>query len=97
MTASTTIDTGTRSNVLLVPSEAIKLGVRGTTVNLLTKQYGRTRVEHRRVKTGGSDGVYTEIRQGLHEGQTVVLAGLDEGKKRSHSVSPLGPTDRGKL
>jgi HlyD family secretion protein len=97
MTASTTIDTGTRSNVLLVPSEAIKLGVRGTTVNVLTREYGRTRVERQRVKMGGSDGVYTEIRQGLHEGQTVVLAGLDEGKKRSHSVSPLGPTDRGKM
>jgi multidrug efflux system membrane fusion protein len=97
MTASTTINTGTRSNVLMVPSEAVKLGVHGTTVNILIRQYGRSRVERRRVKIGGSDGVYTEIRQGLAEGQTVVLAGLDEGKKRSHSTSPLGPTDRVKL
>jgi RND family efflux transporter MFP subunit len=97
MTASTTIDTGRRSNVLMVPSEAVKLGVHGTTVNVVTRQYGRTRVERRRVKTGGTDGVDTEIRQGLHEGETVVLAGLDEGKKRSHSASPLGPTDRAKL
>jgi HlyD family secretion protein len=97
MTTSTTIETGTRSNVLMVPSEAVKLGVHGTSVNVLTRQYGRARVERRRVKTGGSDGVSTEIRQGLDEGQTVVLAGLDEGKKRSHSTSPLGPTDRAKL
>jgi RND family efflux transporter MFP subunit len=97
MTASTTIDTGTRSNVLMVPSEALKLGVQGTTVNVLTRQDGRARVERRRVKTGGSDGVYTEIREGLHEGQTAVLAGLEEGKKRSHSPSPLGPTDRAKM
>lgn len=97
MTASTTIETGRRSNVLMVPSEAVKLGVHGTTVNALTRQSGRTRVEHRRVKTGGSDGVYTEIRQGLCEGETVVLAGLDEGKKRPRAISPVGPTDRAKL
>jgi RND family efflux transporter MFP subunit len=97
MTASTTIDTGRRSNVLLVPSEAVKLGVHGTTVNVVTRKFGSTQVERHKVKTGGSDGVNTEIREGLLEGETVVLAGLDEGKKRSRSASPLGPTVRGKL
>lgn len=97
MTASTTIATGRRSKVLLVPSEAIKLGVHGTTVNVVDRKFGRTRIKRQKIKTGGSDGVSTEVREGLQEGQTVVLAGLDEGKKRSRSTSPLGPADRGKL
>jgi HlyD family secretion protein len=92
MTASTTIDTGTRSNVLLVPSEAVKLGVRGSTVNVLTKKGGQTVLQPRRVKTGGSDGVNTEIRSGLNEGDTVVLAGLPQGQgqQRGGGFSPFG-------
>jgi RND family efflux transporter MFP subunit len=93
MTASTTIDTDTRSNVLLVPSEAVKIGVRGSTVNVLTKKDGRSQVAPLRVKTGGSDGVNTEIRSGLNEGDTVVLAGLVQGQGQSRgSGSPFGPS-----
>jgi HlyD family secretion protein len=95
MTASTTIDTGTRSNVLLVPSEAVKLGARGSTVNILTKKDGHPAVDPRRVRTGASDGVNTEIRTGLQEGDTVVLAGLDQGQgqgQRRTGFSPFGPS-----
>jgi HlyD family secretion protein len=92
MTASTTINTGTRSNVLLVPSEAVKLGTRGSTVNVVTRKDGRTAVEPRRVTTGASDGVNTEIRGGLQEGDTVVLAGLPQGQgqQRRGGGSPFG-------
>jgi HlyD family secretion protein len=98
MTASTTLDTGTRSNVLLVPAEAVKLGVRGSTVNVLTKKEGRTAVEPRRVRTSGSDGVNTEIRSGLQEGDTVVLAGLNQGQgqQRGGGFSPFGPSGGGR-
>jgi HlyD family secretion protein len=94
MTASTTIDTGTRSNVLLVPAEAVKLGARGSTVNVLAQKDGHPAVEPRRVRTGGSDGVNTEIRSGLQEGETVVLAGLNQaqGQQRRGGSSPFGPS-----
>jgi multidrug efflux pump subunit AcrA (membrane-fusion protein) len=93
MTANVTIQTGTRSNVLLVPSEAVKIGVRGSTVNVLTKHNGKTAVQTRRVRTGSSDGVNTEIQSGLQEGDTVVLAGMDQaqGQQRQRGGSPLTP------
>jgi RND family efflux transporter MFP subunit len=91
MTASVTVRVGTRQNVLLVPSEAVKVGVRGTTVNVLAKQDGKTDVAPRKVRTGASDGVNTEIREGLKEGETIVLAGMDNGQRRG-PASPFGPS-----
>src|SRR5579884_217756 len=94
MTASATIQTGKRENVLLVPSEAVKVGTRGSTVSVLTKKDGKTEIDRKRVKTGGSDGVHTEIRDGLKEGETVVLAGMDDGQKRERgNASPFGPSN----
>ena len=49
MTASVTIATGTRTNVLLVPSEAVKVGTRGITVNVLTTE---GRASQRRERSG---------------------------------------------
>jgi RND family efflux transporter MFP subunit len=94
MTANVTIQTGTRSNVLLVPSEAIKIGVRGSTVSVLTTQNGKAVVKTQRVKTGSTDGVNTEIQSGLQEGDTVVLAGLNQGQGQQGQRgggSPFGP------
>jgi HlyD family secretion protein len=95
MTASITIHTGTRSGVLLVPSVAVKQGTRGATVSVLTKRDDRTEVETRRVRTGGSDGINTEVRSGLREGETVVLAGLEQQQQRRGPASPFGPSGRG--
>jgi len=95
MTASVTLHTGTRSGVLLVPSVAVKQGTRGATVSILTQQGDRTAVETRRVRTGGSDGVNTEIRSGLQQGETVVLAGLEQQQQqRRGPASPFGPSGR---
>jgi len=91
MTASVTIQTGVRKDVLLVPSEAVKVGKRGTTVTLLTKQDGKDVPTPTKVKTGGSDGTFTEIREGVKEGDKVVLAGLDQGPKGFGPQSPFGP------
>jgi len=54
-------------------------------------------LQPRRVKTGGSDGVNTEIRSGLNEGDTVVLAGLQQGQgqQRGGGFSPFGPSGGG--
>lgn len=96
MTASVTIYTGTRHNVLLVPSEAVKLGTRGSTVSVLTKNDGKINVQPVKVRTGASDGVNTEIRDGLTEGQTIVLAGSLEGPGGGRGPSsPFGPQNRG--
>lgn len=92
MTASVTIQTGVRTNVLLVPSEAVKVGKRGTTVTLLTKQDGKDVPTPTKVKTGGSDGTFTEIREGVKEGDKVVLAGLEQGPRGFGPQSPFGPS-----
>ena len=91
MTTSVTIQTGVRNGVLLVPAEAIKVGKRGITVNVVTRKDGKDDVQPKKIKTGGSDGSYTEIKEGLNEGETVVLAGMDDGKKNQGAASPFGP------
>ena len=55
MTASVSIQVGRHENVLLVPSEAVKQGSRGATVNVLTKKDGKNDIERAfPVKTGSS-------------------------------------------
>ena len=76
MTANVTIQTGKRTNVLLVPSEAVKVGKQGSTVNILVKKDGKTEPQQVGVKAGASDGVNTEIISGLKEGDVVIRAGL---------------------
>jgi RND family efflux transporter MFP subunit len=92
MTASVTIQTGKRSNVLLIPSEAIKTGADGMTVNVLSEKDGKSATASRKVATGGADGVNTEIRDGLKEGETVILAGMIKptGPARQGASSPFG-------
>ena len=77
-------------------SSANKSSTRRATVNVLLRKNGKTEIERRRVKTGGSDGVNTEIRSGLQEGETVVLAGLEDSQKRRGSSSPFGPQKKEK-
>lgn len=94
MTANVTIQTGRKTNVLLVPSEAVKAGTRGSTVMVLPKKAGPdVKPESRAIKTGSSDGVHTEITDGLKEGETVVLAGMDNGNRRQ-GASPFGPQSK---
>ena len=81
MTANVTIQTGTRSGVLLVPSESIKVSTKGSTVNLLVKKDGKASYDPHPVKTGASDGVNTEVREGLNEGDVIVVAGGQDPKK----------------
>jgi multidrug efflux pump subunit AcrA (membrane-fusion protein) len=96
MTANVTIQTGKLSGVLLVPSEAVKVGVHGSTVNVVVMKDGKKTVEARKVKTGGSDGVNTEIRDGLKEGEVIVRAGLPNPNQRGFGPqSPFGPSKGG--
>ena len=94
MTASVVIQTGKRTGVLLVPSEAVKVSTRGSTVNVIKIVDGKKTATPHKVKTGGSDGQFVEIRDGLNEGDTIVLAGMDDGGKKGQgggAASPFGP------
>jgi RND family efflux transporter MFP subunit len=91
MTANVTIHTGVRHDVLLVPAEAVKVGVHGSTVNQLVMKDGKPTGDPVRVRTGASDGVNTEIVSGLKEGDTIVLAGMDSGRGFG-PTSPFGPS-----
>lgn len=97
MTASVVIQTGKREGVLLVPSEAVKVSTRGSTVNVVTMKEGKKIVTAQKVKTGGSDGQFVEIRDGLKEKDTIVLAGMDDGSKKGQGgpQSPFGPSRGG--
>ncbi len=93
MTANVVLQTGKLSNVLVVPSVAIKVSTKGSTVNVVTKAEGKTVITPKRVKTGGNDEANTEIREGINEGDTVVLAGMESGKGGGMGpASPFGPS-----
>jgi HlyD family secretion protein len=95
MTASVVLQTGKRENVLLVPAESVKQGSRGSTVNVLTVVDGKKEVQPRPVKTGGSDGINTEISDGVKEGDIIVRAGLPDPNRRGGPSSPFGPSGKG--
>ena len=91
MSASIAIQTGRRTNALLVPAVAVKIDLQGTTVNIVATRNGKTATTTRRVRTDGSDGVNTVILEGLREGETVVLAGLQKSGQTPGGFSPFGP------
>ncbi|MHB8636314.1 MAG: efflux RND transporter periplasmic adaptor subunit [Fimbriimonadaceae bacterium] len=94
MTASVTIVTGSQHNVLLVPSVAIQVGVNSSKVNVLTTVKGQQAVNSVTVKTGGTDGINTEILSGLNEGDVIVIAGtnLPGSQQRRGPANPFGPS-----
>ena len=94
MTASVTIVTGNQKNVLLVPSIAVQVGTKGSRVNVVRTVNGSQTVVSVPVKTGGSDGLNTQIISGLNEGDTVVLAGtnLPGQRQRAGPANPFGPS-----
>ncbi len=99
MTASVTIQTGKQTNVLLVSSDAVKIGTNGMTVNVLSQQNGHAGSTARAVVTGGTDGVNTEIKSGLKEGETVILAGtiksIANPSAAKKTTSPFSTPARG--
>jgi multidrug efflux pump subunit AcrA (membrane-fusion protein) len=70
MSATADIIISKRSNVLLVPSRAVTQDSQGKPV---VKVMVNGQMEERAVVTGISDGLQTEIVDGLKEGETVVI------------------------
>jgi len=102
MTASVTITVGGKQDALVVPIDAIKPTPQGpTVVQMTTDKKGRPSFRTVGVKTGVSDGDYTEIQGGLQEGDVVVLAGqvpgmiAQQGVPRFHGPPGLGGGGRG--
>lgn len=88
MTANVTIDVSHHHNVLLVPSEAIQLQVNGASVNVVHTIAGKETVSPVEVTVGGSDGINTEVKSGLKEGQIIELAGAqtsNQANKRGNN------------
>ena len=94
MTASVSIQTGKITGALLVPAVAVQIGSHGSTVNVVKIVDGKQTIVATPVVTGGTDGVNIEIKSGLNEGDTIVLAGGTSGPARG-PVSPFGPAPRG--
>lgn len=77
MTADVSLIVAKRPEVLLVPSEAVhRESDRSIVYVLHAERPEAERVEVRPVDPGFDDGTHTEIRSGLKEGETLVLAGL---------------------
>ncbi len=80
MTALAMIVTQQRSDVLVVPNKAIKTSGQNKTVQVVLPSGG---VETRKVTTGISDGVNTEITDGLSEGEKVLIPATTSTAGRS--------------
>ncbi len=83
MSASADIIIDERSDALLVPSRAIETDEQG---NTWVKVILNGQIQERPVVTGISDGIMTEIVQGLTEGETVAI----EAKSRSPEGGMFG-------
>jgi multidrug efflux pump subunit AcrA (membrane-fusion protein) len=72
MTANVDIQAERREDVLVLPNEAVQFGRGGYYVELKHQDKPDTTTRER-VKIGITDGLYTEIVEGLTEGQEVAL------------------------
>lgn len=99
MTANVSIQTGHRSNALLVPAVAVQVGTKGSSVNVVTFVNGKRQITQKKITTGGTDGVNIEVLDGVSEGDTVVLAGASQassgGPGGRGPTSPFGPQSKG--
>ena len=89
MTGTASVEITRRDNVLAVPTRAIKRQGRNTVVEV---QVGGA-TETRTVRTGGTDGTYTEIIDGLAAGDMVVIptATTTTSPTGTGAEAPAGP------
>jgi macrolide-specific efflux system membrane fusion protein len=91
MTANVTFFSDLKSNILIIPSEAVK------TQNgkfMVTTRDDDGKTIEKEVTTGISDGKEIEITSGLDEGEIVLLTKLELKKKQN--LSPFNPMNRGR-
>lgn len=89
MTANVTFKISSKKDILLVPSEAIKVIGGRTTVNL---ENAKGEAITHDIETGISDGKLTEVLGGLAEGDRVLIAKVQLGSDTEKAGSnPFGP------
>ena len=91
MSASVTVVTDRKDNVLLVPSRAIR--TQGNTKLVEVLSNGKT--EMRQVQTGTSNEQMTEIVSGLQPGDQVVVQGTSTAQPRVSGIQGGGPIGGG--
>ncbi len=92
MTTDVSLILGKHPNVLTIPSEAIHQQVARSFVYVMHQErQGADRVEVRTIKSGFDDGSRTEIKEGLKEGESVVVAGLAQLGVRPPDSQGGGP------
>lgn len=96
MTATATFIIGSQKNVLLVPSVAIQVGVKSSKVNILKTVDGQQKIVPTVIKTGGTDGLNTQIISGVNEGDIVVVAGTLPGSGGRGPANPFTSGGGGK-
>ncbi len=95
MTANLSVVVGRRENVLLVPALAVQQGDRGSVVQV--QDSPRSPAAETRVVLGLSDGMYVEVKQGLNEGDRVVVEYqvAQQTPAGQRGMNPLGGGGRG--
>ncbi|MCZ4065231.1 efflux RND transporter periplasmic adaptor subunit [Oxalobacter aliiformigenes] len=78
MLTQNTIHVSSAENVLIVPSITISSQQGKHFVRVLTD---KKKVERREVETGISDGVFTEIKSGLNDGEQVISSEVSKGEQ----------------
>ncbi len=92
MTASVTFETASRPQALLAPNEFFRTEEPGRATALVKAAKGPP--QERSVKIGLSDGIRTEILEGLQEGEILLVEALVTDAKKPGGIS-LGPPGRG--
>ncbi|MDD5038053.1 MAG: biotin/lipoyl-binding protein [Dehalococcoidales bacterium] len=86
LTVTVSIVIDERNDVLLVPYRAISRSGRETLVKVITNGV----IETRSIKTGLSNGQYTEVTDGLSEGEQVVIAQTTTSTSNSQNIGHGG-------
>ena len=86
MTTQNVIEIATAENVLLVPSLVLENDGHGNyTVRVLGKN---NKVEVRKVETGLTNNVMTEIKSGLSEGESVIATQMSSSEIQDSLANP---------
>ena len=87
MTTQNVIYVESAENVLSVPVTAIKTNADGKYVEILTK----AGVVQKSIETGVSDGLNTEVKKGVDEGDEVIIAKMSAAEISDKASSTRGP------
>jgi macrolide-specific efflux system membrane fusion protein len=92
MTANVTFNVSTKSDIITIPSEAVR--TRGNTKTVQMREAQSNKITDRKIETGVSDGRRVEVVSGLADGERILVPKLstflrDKGEG-SNPFSPLG-------